>query len=92
MKNVDDCLDVQNTFDLVLKEIYSIYKTKKLTKEQIKKYKMSEREIFEKNDDLSENELNTNNNKEVYAKNDVMATAEVKKEEVREKQIDLEKN
>ena len=85
MKNVDDCLDVQNTFDLVLKEIYSIYKTKKLTKEQIKKYKMSEREIFEKNDDLSENELNTNNNKEVYAKNDVMATAEVKKEEVREK-------
>ena len=92
MKNVDDCLDVQKTFDLVLKEIYSIYKTKKLTKEQIKKYKMSEREIFEKNDDLSENELNTNNNKEVYAKNDVMATAEVKKEEVREKQIDLEKN
>ena len=53
---------------------------------------MSEREIFEKNDDLSENELNTNNNKEVYAKNDVMTTAEVKKEEVREKQIDLEKN
>ena len=92
MKNVDDCLDVQNTFDLVLKEIYSIYKTKKLTKEQIKKYKMSEREIFEKNDDLSENELNTNNNKEVYAKNDVMTTAEVKKEEVREKKIDLEKN
>ena len=92
MKNVEDCLDVQNTFDLVLKEIYSIYKTKKLTKEQIKKYKMSEREIFEKNDDLSENELNTNNNKEVYAKNDVMTTAEVKKEEVREKQIDLEKN
>ena len=92
MKNVDDCLDVQKTFDLVLKEIYSIYKTKKLTKEQIKKYKMSEREIFEKNDDLSENELNTNNNKEVYAKNDVMTTAEVKKEEVREKQIDLEKN
>ena len=85
MKNVDDCLDVQKTFDLVLKEIYSIYKTKKLTKEQIKKYKMSEREIFEKNDDLSENELNTNNNKEVYAKNDVMTTAEVKKEEVREK-------
>ena len=85
MKNVDDCLDVQKTFDLVLKEIYSIYKTKKLTKEQIKKYKMSEREIFEKNDDLSENELNTNNYKEVYAKNDVMTTAEVKKEEVREK-------
>ena len=40
---------------------------------------MTEREIFEKYDDLSENELNTNKNKEVYAKNDVMTTAEVKK-------------
>ena len=32
----------------VLKQIYSIYKTKNLTKEQIKKYKMTEREIFQK--------------------------------------------
>ena len=29
---------------------------------------MSEQEIFEKYDNLSENELNTKNNKEVYAK------------------------
>ena len=38
MKNVKDGLDVQNIFYLVLKEIYGIHKTKKLTKGQIKKY------------------------------------------------------
>ena len=58
MKNVQDGLGVQNISDLVLKEIYGIYKTKNLTKEQIKTYKMTEREIFEKYDDFSENELN----------------------------------
>ena len=49
---------VQNMSDPILKEIYHIYKTKNLTKEQIKKYKMTEREIFEKYDKLSENDLN----------------------------------
>ena len=44
--------------DLILEEIYGIYETKNLTKEQIKKYKMTEREIFEKYDKLSENDLN----------------------------------
>ena len=34
---------------------------------------MTEREIFEKYDNLIENELNTKNNK-VYANNDVMTT------------------
>ena len=33
---------------------------------------MTEREIFEKYANLSENELNAKNKKEVYAKNDVM--------------------
>ena len=65
---------VQNMSDPILKEIYDIYKTKNLTKEQIKKYKMTEREIFEKYDKLSENKLNTKSNKEVYVKNDVMTT------------------
>ena len=74
MKDVQDDLGVQNISDLVLKEIYSIYKTKSLTKEQIKRYKMTKREIFEKFDNLSEDELNAKNNKEVYAKNDVMTT------------------
>ena len=33
--------------DLFLKEIYSIYETKNLTNQQIQKYKIIEREIFE---------------------------------------------
>ena len=74
MKDIQNGLGVQNISDLVLKEIYGIYKTKSLTKEQIKRYKMTKREIFEKFDNLSEDELNAKNNKEVYAKNDVMTT------------------
>ena len=58
MKNVEDGIGLKNISDLVLEEIYSIYKTKNFTKEQIEKYKMNEREIFEKYDYLSENKLN----------------------------------
>ena len=43
MKNGQDGLGVQNISDLVLKEIYGVYQTKNLTKEQCKKYKMTER-------------------------------------------------
>ena len=74
MKDIQNGLGVQNISDLVLKEIYGIYKTKSLTKEQIKKYKMTKREIFEKFDNLSEDELNAKSKKELYAKNDVMTT------------------
>ena len=35
---------------------------------------MTESEILEKFDNVSKDELNTKNNKEVYYKNDVMAT------------------
>ena len=42
-----------------LKKIYGIYKTKNFTKEQIRKYKMTKKEILEKYDKLSKNELNT---------------------------------
>ena len=45
---------------------------KKLTKEEIKNYKMTEREIYEKFDNLSKDELNTKSNKNVYVKNNVM--------------------
>ena len=45
---------------------------KKLTKEEIKNYKMTGREIYEKFDNFSEDELNTKNNKNVYVKNRVM--------------------
>ena len=39
MKDVQNVLGVENISDLVLKEIYGIFKTISLTKEQIKKYK-----------------------------------------------------
>ena len=57
------CLDFQNIPDLVLEEIHGIYKMKTLTKEQIKRYKITKKEIFEKFDNLSEDELNTKSNK-----------------------------
>ena len=42
MKNVKDGLGVKNMSDLVLKEIYRVHGKKKLTKEEIKYYKMTE--------------------------------------------------
>ena len=63
MKNVHDGLGIKNMSDLVLKEIYSKYERKNLTKKETKKYKITEREIFEKYDNLSENELNKKDNK-----------------------------
>ena len=47
---------------------------KKPIKEQINKYKMTEREIYEKFDNLSEDELNTKSKKNIYARNDVTTT------------------
>ena len=74
MKNVQDGLGVKNMSNLILKEIYGIYETKNLTKEQIKKCKMTERQIFGKQDNISEDELNTNSSKNVYVENDVMSS------------------
>ena len=45
---------------------------KKLTKEEIKNYKMMEREIYEKFGNLNKDELNTKSNKNIYFRNDVM--------------------
>ena len=87
MKNVKDGLDVQNIFYLLLKEIYGIHKTKKLTKGQIKKYKMTEREIFEKYANLSENKLNTKN-KVVYAMTLLLSKAAEKKNKRDERKKD----
>ena len=53
---------VKNISDLVLKEIHGVLKTKYPTKEQTNEYKMTEREIYEKFDNLSKEELNTKNN------------------------------
>ena len=72
IKHVHDGLGVKNMSDLILKEINGSYGTKNLTKEQIRRYKMTEREIFETHDNLSKNELNKKSNKNVYAKNNIM--------------------
>ena len=64
-------MGIKNISDLVLKEIYSICKTKNPTKEQINKYKMREREIYKNFGNLSEDELNTKSNQNIYVRNDV---------------------
>ena len=74
MKGVGNGMGVKNISDLVLKEIYGICETKNPTKEQINEYKMTEREIYEKFGNLSEDELNTKSNKNIYIRNDVMTT------------------
>ena len=56
MKDSGSGLGVKNIYDLVLKEIYSACETKDPTKEQIKNYKMTEREIYEKFSNLSKDE------------------------------------
>ena len=69
-----EVVQVLKTSDLVLKEIYGICETKNPTKKQVNEYKMTERKIYKKFDDLSEKELNTKNNKKAYVRNDVMTT------------------
>ena len=71
--DVGNRVGVKNISDLVLKEIYGIYETKNLTKKQIKKYKMTEREFFEKFYNLNEDELNTKSNKKVCVRNVITA-------------------
>ena len=60
---------------------------------------MTEGEIFEKYDNLCENELNSENNKEVYIRKVVMTSVIVsskkkrkKEKRKKEKQMDLEEN
>ena len=72
MKDVGVGLGVKSISDLVLKEICGIYEKKELTKEETKCYKMTEREIYEKYDNLTEDELNIKSNKNVFVKNNVM--------------------
>ena len=74
MKNVKNGMGVRNMSDLILKEIYGICETKNLTKKQVKEYKMTEREFFEKIYKLSKDKLNNKSNKDVCVRNDVMTT------------------
>ena len=72
MKDVGVGLGVKGISDLVLKEIHGICEKKELTKEEIKCYKMTEREIFKKFEKLSEDQLNAKSNKNVFVKNTFM--------------------
>ena len=72
IKDVGDGLSVKSISDLVLKEIYGAYGKKELTKEEIKCYKMTEREIFKKFVKISEDRLNKKSNKKVFVKNTIM--------------------
>ena len=72
MKHLNDRLGIKNMSDLVLKEIHGQYQRKNLTDKEIRKCKMTGTEIFKKYDNLSENELNSRNNKEIYVRNDVI--------------------
>ena len=72
MKDVGVGLGVKSISDLVLKEICGISGKKELIKEETKCYKMTEREIYEKYDNLSEDELNIKSNKNVFVKNNVV--------------------
>ena len=74
MKDVGSGMGVKNISDLVLKEIYGICETKNPTKEQVNEYKMTKSEIYKKFTNLSQEKLNTKNNKKSYARNDVMTT------------------
>ena len=68
MKDVGSGIGVKNISDLVLKEIYSICETKNPTKEQVNEYKMTERKIYKKFDNLSEKELNRKIKKRLMSK------------------------
>ena len=72
IKDIGDGLGVKNISDLVLKEIFGVYEKRKLTKEEIKCYKMTDRKIYEKFDNLNEDELNIKSNKNVYVNNTFM--------------------
>ena len=77
MKDVGSGMGIKNISDLVSKEIHSMLKAKNPTKEQIKKYKMTEREILEEFGNLSEEKLNTKSNENVCVRN-VVITAIIK--------------
>ena len=74
MKDVGSGIGVKNISDLVLKETHGICETKNPSKEQVNEYKITKREIYKKFATLSQEELNTINNRKTYVRNDVMTT------------------
>ena len=85
MKNVKEGLGVKNMSDLVLKEIYGVYKKKNLTKEETKCCKTTEREFFKTYYGYDENSLSTKSNKTVFVKNNIMTNIiKISKDEKKE--------
>ena len=74
MKDIGSGIGVKNISDLVLKEIHGICETKNPSKEQVNEHKMTKKQIYKKFTNLSQEKLNTINNKKTYVKNDVMTT------------------
>ena len=63
MKDVGSGIGIKNISDLVLKEIHGICETKNPLKEQVNEYKMTKKQIYKKFTNLSQEKLNTINNK-----------------------------
>ena len=63
MKDIESGIGVKNLSDLVLKEIYGICEIKNPSKEQINEYKMTKKQIYKNFTNLSQEKLNTLNNK-----------------------------
>ena len=63
MKGVGNGIGVKNISDLVLKEICDVCETKNPSKEQVNEYKMTKIEIYKNFTNLSQEKLNTINNK-----------------------------
>ena len=74
MKDIGSGIGVKNMSDLVLKEVYGICETKNPSKEQVNEHKKTKKQIHKKFTNLSQEKLNTINNKKTYIKNDVMTT------------------
>ena len=68
MKDVGSDISVKNISELVLKEIYGICETKNCSKEQVNEYKMTKKQIYKTFTNLSQEKLNTINNKKLMSK------------------------
>ena len=74
MKDVGSDMGVTSISELGLKEIYGICGTENPSEEQVNEYKWQNEKFIKKFTNLSQEKLNTKNNKKSYARNDVMTT------------------
>ena len=63
MKDIGSGIGIKNISDLVLKEIYGICETTNPSKQQVHEHKMTKKQIYEKFTNLSQEKLNTIDNK-----------------------------